>query len=198
MTIIIGILGGKGAGKSTLARYLGDSYGATQYAIADKLKRLVKKTFDLSDKQLWGSQASKEAVDPRYGITPRTMMERQGDALREEYGIHFQIQDLLYTIAHDAPEIAVISDVRYKDEADYIKLHGCKRYGTRTPLLWRIHRARGLRTWKSEHATEADWQQIPVDAELHPTAELSDLMRCADDAARMLDITPARWLMEIR
>lgn len=156
---IIGLLGGKGVGKNTAAAYLARAYGAKLYALADELKELLRDVFKLSQEQLHGSQVVKETIDERWGLSPRQLMERQGDALRRVYGDMFQTDRLLVQIAADAPRLAVVCDVRYPHEALRIRSQGA---------LWRLHYAPGLQQWPSSHSSEAYWLTQEVDVELTP------------------------------
>lgn len=182
--MIIGLLGGKGSGKNTAAAYLAQAYGATVYAIANELKELLRIVFDLSEDQLHGTQAQKETIDPRWGLSPRQMMERQGDALRRVYGNDFQIQRLLWQILAEAPNLAVISDVRYKHEASAVSSRG---------IVWRMHYAPSLYRWPSAHSSEAEWMFPSVDLEVHPVVPgISELHATIDEACEAFDIRRKR------
>ncbi len=175
--MIIGLMGGKGAGKDTIAAYLAKAYGARVYAIAGELKELLRIVFRLSEEQLHGSQDVKETVDPRWGLSPRQLMEVQGDALRRVYGDFFQVQRLLCQIAFDSPSLAVVSDVRYSHEAAKVRPRG---------VLWRIHPAPGLHRWSSSHSSEAEWMLPEVDLEITPAKEgLAELYSSIDEACHM-------------
>lgn len=178
--VIIGLLGGKGAGKSTVAAHLAWQYGAHIYALADELKELLRHTFLLSQEQLHGTQAQKEAVDVRWGLSPRQLMERQGDAIRHVYGDMFQIARVMKHIETQNARLAVISDIRYKHEADAIRHHG---------VLWRVHYAPGVRQWPGTHSSERDWPLLPVDLEIIPGANgHAELYAAVDDACVMSEI----------
>lgn len=178
MTVLLGLLGGKGSGKDTAARYLCQKLGGKQYAIADELKHLVKRIYGFTDMQMWGTQAEKEAGDP----SPRKGMEDVGPALREVYGATFQVERLLNKIALDAPDVTVISDVRYASEAQSLRQRGA--------LLIRLQYAPGLRRWPSSHQSEQEYQSVPVDLEITPGAGgVSELYAALDRACEMLGLT---------
>lgn len=182
--MIIGILGGKGAGKNTAAEYLVEHYGATSFAIANEMKEIIRNVFLLSNEQLHGTQAQKETADPRWGLSPRQMMERQGDALRRVYGDAFQVDRLLDTIITIQPRLAVISDIRYQHEATRIHLQG---------TLWRLHHAPGLRQWPVTHNSETEWMKPRVDLEITPgPGGVSELHDAIDQACRMFGIRRAK------
>lgn len=178
--MIIGLVGGKGAGKNTVAAYLSSRYGATTYSIANELKELLRHMFGLSQAQLHGTQLEKEAVDHRWGFSARELMECQGDALRHVYGDTFQVNRVLSQIAHDSPRVAVISDVRYAHEAVRVRLQG---------VLWRLRYAPGLHLWPSEHSSEQEWTKPDVDLEITPGAKGTlELEASVDQACKIFGI----------
>ena len=87
MIYILGLLAKSGHGKTTVARHLVDAHGAQIRSLAGPMKRAVRSVFGFSDGQLWGSQADKEAIDRRYGFSPRWLLQRLGtEGLRAEFG----------------------------------------------------------------------------------------------------------------
>lgn len=118
MTKIVGMCGQAGCGKTTVATYLVEHYGARRYAFADPLKQLCIRTLDFADVQLNGTQAQKEAVDPRYGFSARWFIQRLGtEGVRSVFGPDFWWRYALSKIVVDAPDVAVIEDVRFVNEA---------------------------------------------------------------------------------
>src|SRR5690349_10218769 len=99
MTRIIGLLGGAGAGKSTIASYLVEKYGAKRYRLAGLLKEIARRTLDLTVEQVDGTQAQKEAVDERYGFSPRWFLQRLGtEGVRATLGQDFWTRALMAQI----------------------------------------------------------------------------------------------------
>lgn len=121
--VVIGLLGRAGSGKSTSAMYLENKYGAKRYSFAAPVKELAKRLWDFSDEQLYGTQEQKEAIDPRWGISPRTAMIRLGDEARNVVDNLIWVNACFNKILRDAPKIAVIEDTRYPNEVAAIKLH---------------------------------------------------------------------------
>gem|GEM_PF-7043568 len=72
MIYVLGLLAKAGHGKTTVARHLGEAFGAETRSLAGPLKRAVQKVFGFSEAQLWGTQADKEAIDARYGFSHNT------------------------------------------------------------------------------------------------------------------------------
>ncbi|HMC93774.1 MAG TPA: hypothetical protein VKO16_03275 [Polyangia bacterium] len=136
MIYIIGLLARSGHGKTTVARYLVDQLGAELRSIAGPMKRAMQRVFELSDRQVWGSQADKEAVDPRYGFSTRWLLQRLGaEGLRDEFGDDIHLRALLREIRlaqRDRPggttgtrhRLIVVDDVRFPNDARYLAVGG--------------------------------------------------------------------------
>ena len=86
------------------------------------MKRAVQKVFEFSDAQVWGTQAEKEAIDPRYGISPRWLLQRLGtEGLRAEFGEDIHLIALINNLRKEeaarpvgaAPRLYVVDDVRF-------------------------------------------------------------------------------------
>lgn len=134
--MVVGLLGRGGSGKSTAAKHLETKYKAKIFSFAKPLKNLAKILFAFSDEQVFGTQAQKEAIDERWGMSPRTAMIRLGDGARnvcyDRIWVDICLGQILQT--HDAwmsaltlPvtdvvwPIYVIDDVRYPNEAAIIR-----------------------------------------------------------------------------
>lgn len=179
MTVVVGLCGTAGSGKTTVARYLERVYGATSYALATPIKHILARTHLLSEVQLYGTQHDKECVDPRYGVSPRDLMHRMGDALKAVFGDDYLVEHTLGVIRKDAHQLVVIDDVRRLAEADVLRGWGVR--FIRVPK-------RSSHTFT--HAAETEWERIDVDWELPLTATPEDLHREVDRACAALRICP--------
>lgn len=86
---IINIVGKKGSGKSTAAKYLVEKYGYVRLSFARHLKETVRLLFGFTEEQINGKL--KEVVDYRYGISPREAQQWFGDVMREKIGDRFPV-----------------------------------------------------------------------------------------------------------
>ncbi len=123
-------------GKDTAAEYWEKKFPGRvkRVAFADKLKQVCMLLFDLSYEQCYGSKEIKEAIDPRWGMSPREILQKVGEGMRKIYS-DIWVDTVFYTTIpdhqKDGYDFFVISDVRYPNEGD--KVH--KEDGTLIKVL---------------------------------------------------------------
>lgn len=185
MTRIIALMGPAGSGKSTAASYLVERYGARRYSFAGPLKELVRRAFDLTEAQVYGSQADKEAIDPRYGHSARWLLQRIGtEGGRAVFGDDFWTRMALDAIRKDAPALAVLEDCRFTNEAIAVRTAGGE--------VWRLQCAGGAQsTDPGTHASEREWREAPADVDLVVPYGLEALYRAVDGAMARKAVAPA-------
>lgn len=138
-------------GKDTAAEYLEKKYPGKvkRVAFADKLKQVCMLLFGLSYEQCYGSKEVKEAIDPRYGMSPREIMQKVGEGMRKIYP-NIWVDTVFYTTIpehqKEGYDCFVVSDVRYPNEGD--KIHA--EAGT----LIKVLRDEGGVEVGSEHSSE--------------------------------------------
>lgn len=171
--MIIGLMGAAGSGKSTAALYMHEAYDARIYSFAKPLKEIVRLTFDFTSKQVYGSQAEKEAIDSRYSFSPRWIMQRLGtEGVRKVLGQDFWCSHTINEIRLEQERkpdmLAVIDDVRFPDEAQAILDTG--------GLVWRLECPDRMSSEDSSHASESGWLSAPysriISAPLSPLSVL--------------------------
>jgi hypothetical protein len=130
---LLGLLAKAGHGKTTVANHLVATRGALVRSLAAPLKRAVQNVFGFSDAQLWGTQADKEADDPRYGFSPRWLLQRLGtEGLRQEFGEDVHLRALLHHLqreeaerpADPAARLYVVDDIRFPNDARFVHAGG--------------------------------------------------------------------------
>jgi hypothetical protein len=77
--MLIGLLGQRGTGKSTIARHLVEQYGFVEIGLLDVVKRFIRDVFGFSDKQLWGSSEEQSTPDTRYPKPTLPVIRWYGD-----------------------------------------------------------------------------------------------------------------------
>jgi hypothetical protein len=119
---LIGLVGRKGVGKDTAALYLERVHGFKRLAFADSLKTVCTALYNV-DPSVFHDPALKEEPIDGWGVTPRHIMQTVGtDMVRAHLGDDFWIR----RVASELPQEGhvVISDVRFKHEADFIRSRG--------------------------------------------------------------------------
>jgi len=138
-------------GKDTAAEYWEEKYPGKvkRVGFADKLKEVCILLFGLSHEQCYGSKEIKETIDPRYGMSPREILQKVGEGMRKIYP-DIWIDTVFYTTIPTYLESGfdcfVVSDVRYPNEGDKVHKEG----GT----LIKILRDAGGVEVGSEHSSE--------------------------------------------
>ena len=137
--LLIGLSGKAGSGKSTAADYLTGAHGYVQFAFAGALKEMVQTAFHFTDDQM---TFRKEAVDHRFGKSPRWCLQHLGtEVLRgiwPEIWIWHLRRDILGFLSHNGQRPIVVTDVRFRDEAEALMRMGA--------VLVRIERDEEMRS----------------------------------------------------
>ena len=150
--LLIGLSGKAGSGKSTVGDYLTGAHGYVQFAFAGALKEVVCLAFGFSEEQFYGSR--KEAVDPRWGVSPRWCLQWLGtEVFRSRWPdiwIRHLRQEILEFLSLNGQRPVVVTDVRFKDEAAALK----KMRGVLVRL--ERHEDHRLEAGATEHLSETD------------------------------------------
>ncbi len=138
--ILIGISGKKGSGKDLLASFLKSKYGFVNIPFAQELKAAVRKDFELTLEHTDGSLKESPtvyengtlvntAVIPRFW-TSRDIMIAYGQFFRQ-FDLNYWVKKTfnkiqqIKTFQNYGSDVRIsISDVRFKNEANYIKDQG--------------------------------------------------------------------------
>lgn len=106
---LILLIGRKGVGKDTIGNYMESKTNFKTCALATPLKNALKELFDFSDEQLNGTL--KEAIDPRWNITPRDAMKKMYIDFPKSLGLDLTFFAKLFEQTH--PEMKkIITDAR--------------------------------------------------------------------------------------
>ena len=124
---IIALTGLRRSGKDEVANYLSKNYGYTNVKFAATLKRVVKSMFDMNDDQVEGEL--KDAIDYRWGITPRQAMQFMGTEVMQYkiqellpcVGRNFWAKQLCCQIKTSPYSMFAISDARFVHEIEELK-----------------------------------------------------------------------------
>lgn len=128
MFSIIGLVGVKGSGKTTVARHLVQS-GYTEVSFADTLKDSLCTLLGI-DRCRFDDPAMKEQeCSDLEDITmsPRAMMQKYGDMMKRLFGPHVFIKSVCRRLRLVETPV-VISDIRFPDEAEFVRTLGAVIY----------------------------------------------------------------------
>lgn len=117
---VIGITGPAHCGKSTAASVIINSMPEyVESSFAEPIKEMLRYGLGLSKNQLYGNE--KETVDPRYGASPRHMMQTLGT----EWGRNLIHPDVwVKAMDEHLTAYTVIPDVRFENEAAFVRERG--------------------------------------------------------------------------
>jgi hypothetical protein len=167
MTKIIGFHGIAGAGKDTAALAIKELEPSTDvFAFAGPLKEACKILFNFSHDQLH-HPVIKEEMDERWEKSPRQILQWLGtDILRENINQDFFVMNMKQRIDSSEAEYIIISDVRFDNEAEFIRSLGGK--------VIKIERNNGKTTKHSEHVTEKGISTNLIDAVIENNASIQE------------------------
>jgi hypothetical protein len=184
-TLLIGLAAPAGAGKDTVGGYLEDQYSFCALGFADPLRDMLGALLQNIDVDgAW--MVERSLKEERMAVIGRSYREL-AQSLGTEWGRHTVRQDLWVRIAaHRVAQIhalgsnAVLTDVRYQNEADWITAQG----GT----LVRIYRedAQPVRLHSSEQLLHC----IECDHELHNNGSKATLFEQVDRILEQLRQEP--------
>ena len=177
---IVGFLGSKHVGKDTAGSYLIEKFEYKRYAFGDPVKQICKNMFNLSEDQLNNPRA-KETIDPRWGISPRTMFQRIGTEFGQ-VGLYKLFPELKKVVPYrklwvklfedwvkknSTDDKIVITDIRFQHELISIKENG--------GIIIKVNRDTDL---NDDHISEREFKYIDkslIDYEIDNNYTVDDL-----------------------
>ncbi len=191
---ILGLMGAMGAGKDSTADVIsGQVDQVVRFAFADRLRQEIAAAFGIDvrtllDRSLRNTPleqlALRRCTDPAFahyawelstlpGVKPRTLMQRWGDFRRMQNPDYFipPAEAARVRGVFSGAAIMVCTDVRFENEAHWVRRHGGQ--------LWRITRPDLIVTdgHQSEHAT----RDMVADVQIVNGGSLDDLRRVVID-----------------
>lgn len=126
MILFLSLLARAGHGKSTVAKHLTDKYNAKTISLATPLKRTAQACMAFTDRQLWGTQAEKEAIDPRYGFSCRQFLQKLGtEGMRKEFGQNIHLDTMVKALDRPSESnLFIVDDARFINEIRYLNTLG--------------------------------------------------------------------------
>lgn len=130
--MILGITGQKGVGKSMVASYLEEHHGFERMAFADSLKEAAKTVFQLDDQHVYTREGKSTYLD-RWGMDVRTILQKFGTEVGRQIDEDVWVKSVGAKIDRLDHDRVVIEDVRFENEAEYIRERGGKIWGILRP-----------------------------------------------------------------
>lgn len=153
--MIIGLVGVKGCGKSTVSEYLRTKHEFTEASFAKPLKEICSILSGISinilDPQTEYERKARETIkDSVWGMTGRQWLQKIGTELfRDNFDSDIWLK-LLERQLNNITNAVVISDCRFENEYQLIKSKG--------GIIWVIDRP-GLES-DDNHASETSWKSF--------------------------------------
>lgn len=183
---LVGVVGRAGHGKDSIGNVLEVGHGFERDAFARPLKDAARVLWRFTEQQLYG--ALKERTDPRWGVSPREVLQFLGTEVGREmfpklmpqigerfWLEHFKLRFEDLTSRQPSARV-VVCDVRFPNEAQFIRSLG----GVIVKVIRPDHNAFQASTAeasKSTHKSETLMDEILADVVVVNDGSLEDLTR---------------------
>ena len=169
---LIGITGYAGTGKDTVRGMLAQK-GFTGLAFADPIRAMLRSLLRSSglNEAYMDSRMFKERTIPELDVSYRhlaqTLGTEWGRAVQPDLWLRLAANKMMMASREDAAAQFVISDVRFCNEADFVRNLGGQ--------IWRIDRKDAPRV--RDHVSESEIDRVPADRYIHNNGSLVELQR---------------------
>tara|TARA_Y100000590_G_scaffold214413_1_gene243042 strand:+ start:1058 stop:1615 length:558 start_codon:yes stop_codon:yes gene_type:complete len=160
---LIGFAGKARSGKDTAGAYLVDKYHFLRYSFAQPLKDGAKAMFNLTDEQM----ENKEKVIEPWGRSPRELYQLLGTDIARTIDKRVWIKNAEMFMKKSVGRSVVITDVRFKNEAEWIKSLG-------GVVIFLESKTRGIHT-RTLHASENGLDMNDVDVYIENDSTINAL-----------------------
>ena len=115
--LVIGISGKARSGKDTLGQFLCEEYRCLHYYFAKPLKEGARVMFNLTEEQI---ENKEEVIEP-WGMSPRKIYQLLGTEVGRGLDKQIWIKNAQMFVKSVPGRTVVITDVRFKNEAEWIR-----------------------------------------------------------------------------
>jgi hypothetical protein len=167
---LIGLTGLAGSGKDTVRDMLQREHGFAGMAFAEPIRSMLRELLTSTgiDPAWMDSRELKEkpitGLEVSYRQMAQTLGTEWGRSLQPDFWLRIA-DGFLASVAAQGETHFVISDVRFQNEADWVRERG--------GVIWRIERE-GIEPVRA-HASEAEINQLQVDAVIPNHGSLEEL-----------------------
>ncbi len=166
-TIVIGITGKAGSGKDEACKMIYTMKEGGRYvnhlSFASTIKNMARVATDWDEP---ATREDKEAIDPKWGMSPRMFWQELGSWGRSK-DPDFWIKALQTEVDKNSTQTVVITDVRYDNEAQWIKDMG--------GIIWEVVRDDAPEVRK--HESENGIMRKHIDFTIENNGTLEDLQK---------------------
>jgi hypothetical protein len=166
--VLIGLTGRAGAGKDTIGDYLKNSWQFGKGSFAGPLKDACSSLFGVP-RLVFENPSEKERVVEHWGRSPRWMAQWLGtEVMRDQYDTNFFLDRMDLMIKRSPVDRMVVTDVRYDNEAEFIKARG--------GVIWKIEAGERTACLSGEtamHRSEMGIKDSLVDATVDNSGDLN-------------------------
>ena len=189
--MIIGITGAIGSGKDTIADYLIEHHGFMRLSFAGKVKDVAALVFGWDRELLEGrtkeSRAWREVVDPFWGLSPRTALQRIGtEMFRDQIHPETWIKTVQKQIMSAPDRNYVITDCRFENEVGAILDLGGQIWAVSRgeEPVWAAEARAGSVCPQGIHSTDWNvyWLQNKASMKINNSSTLDDLYTAIERA----------------
>jgi dephospho-CoA kinase len=174
-TTVVALCGRMRSGKDTCGDALCSLLGFQRRRFAAPLKASCMTAFAFTPEQVEGN--SKDDPDPRYGVTPRDLMQWLGTEVFQYQlqhvipgvGRSFWAERLVREIQREAPQRVVVTDLRFAHEAASLRASFPK------CLILRVVRPSKGRRAGETHASESESDEVVVDDVIRNDGDVAKL-----------------------
>ena len=161
--MLIGISGKARSGKDTLGQYICDEYKCLHYYFAKPLKEGARVMFGLTDEQV----ENKETVVDLWGMSPRKIYQLLGTEVGRGLDKQIWIKNAEMFVKSVPGRTVVITDVRFKNEAEWIR--------SRDGVVIHIERDSQSDITENTHSSENDIGPDDYDLLIKNNGTITDL-----------------------
>ncbi len=171
--MIICLSGLAGSGKDTVALMLRNDFDVAIVALADPMKEFVHEVFGFTHDQLWGPSEMRNAVDERWGVSPRHVLQSLGTewgrTMHPELWLRYGLKSAERILKRSRgvrilEPTVVITDCRFVNEVQFFKKAGAKLVRILRPASAGLEGAAGVHVSETEQGAipDADFDHVLI------------------------------------